>query len=255
MTLLSVDQTSKSYAAGQVMGVVLVTAAVMFLVWKLSASWRGADARREGVDGRPSVPAGRRRAVVVAVIAVVAAVGTVIAAGNYHPEARAAQTRSGATATGAEGAPASRVVTAPREVAGYRLLTGDEAERAGAAQGTSHAGKRWYYGKGSDVSVHAVLFVNTVEWDSELGAEKRRYSITREFRNFFAGAKARDVASFDAGPLGGRLSCGFRDGLTGEIVICAWSDASTLGALTLTDVTELSEAARKTTAFREAAEN
>ncbi|MFI1170106.1 hypothetical protein [Streptomyces melanogenes] len=255
MALLSVDDTSKSYAAGQVMGVVLVTVAVMFLVWRLSASWRGGGART-GVEGESGVRVRRRRTTVVAVLVAIAAVGSVTAAVNYHPEERAAQTRSGVTPSAPEeSAPAPRTVTGPQEVAGYRLLSGDEAQRAGAGQGKLPAGKRWYYGKGADVSVHAVLFADTVEWDPGLGAEKRKYSITQEFRNFFAGARVRDVASFDAGPLGGRLSCGYRDGRTGGIVICAWSDAATLGSLTLTDVTELPEAAQKAAAFRAAAEH
>ncbi|MEU5438943.1 hypothetical protein AB0G73_37215 [Streptomyces sp. NPDC020719] len=254
MTLLSVDDTSKSYAAGQVMGVVLVTVAVMFLVWRLSASWRGGDART-GVEAEPGVRGRRRRTVVVAVLLAIAVVGGVTAASDYRPEARAAQTRSAVTTAAGEGASAPRTVTAPQEAAGYRLLSGDEAERAAAGQDKPPAGKRWYYGKGSDAAVHAVLFADTVEWDAGLGAEKRKYSITQEFRNFFAGARVRGVASFDAGPLGGRLSCGYRDGLTGEIVICAWSDAATFGALTLMDVTELPEAAQKAAALRAAAEH
>jgi hypothetical protein len=73
-------------------------------------------------------------------------------------------------------------------------------------------------------------------------------------RNFFAGAKAREVTSFPAGPMGGRLSCGYTNTEHGEVTVCAWSDAATFGFLTLVDVARLDDAAPIAVAFRTAAE-
>ncbi|WP_406472702.1 hypothetical protein [Streptomyces platensis] len=64
----------------------------------------------------------------------------------------------------------------------------------------------------------------------------------------------REVTPFPAGPMGGRLSCGYANTDHGEATVCAWSDAATLGFLTLADVARLDDAALIAVAFRTAAE-
>ncbi|GAA4887171.1 hypothetical protein GCM10023237_00310 [Streptomyces coeruleoprunus] len=54
--ILSLDTTSTSYAAGQSMGAFLVTGAVMALVWRVTRSWRRADAPQASVP-EASLPA------------------------------------------------------------------------------------------------------------------------------------------------------------------------------------------------------
>ncbi|MEV4192788.1 hypothetical protein [Streptomyces toxytricini] len=83
--------------------------------------------------------------------------------------------------------------------------------------------------------------------------DKAEKSISQEFRNFFAGAKARDVASFDAGRYGGGLSCGLAAGVDGDQAICAWSGATTFGAVRLLTESHLADAAQTTLALRNAA--
>ncbi|MER7107425.1 hypothetical protein [Streptomyces sp. NPDC000229] len=251
-----VDTTSESYASGQSFGVLLVTAGVAALVWRLSAGWRraaGPDASR----------ARRRRTVVLGVLALIGAGGFTKAMTVYDPEPRAAETSRPApgneNGTGTkDGAPAwaadepdppagPRTVVAPAKVGDYRLLPTP-------APGPKAAGKRWLYGKGEDEGTDAVLHVNTVDWDPGLAEEKRRDSITQEFRNFFAGAKALEASSFEPGPLGGRMSCAYLDRYGTKPALCAWSDATTFGSLLLRTPTTLDAAADTARDFRTAAE-
>ncbi|MBT2454897.1 hypothetical protein [Streptomyces sp. ISL-86] len=95
--------------------------------------------------------------------------------------------------------------------------------------------------------------LRTTEGDDRLKAEKASTSISQEFRNFFAGAKARDTTSFDAGPYGGGLSCGLTTGPAGDQAVCAWSDATTFAAISLLRPTTIADAATTTLALRTAA--
>ncbi|MEU3989763.1 hypothetical protein OG301_00565 [Streptomyces platensis] len=148
-----------------------------------------------------------------------------------------------------------RTIVAPKRVAGYQLMTYQEAAPyATPAANPPTRCKRSYYDSSPDGEPDGVLTIDAVEWDPELAAQKRRDSLTQESRNFFAGAKAREVTSFPAGPMGGRMSCGYTNTDHGEATVCAWSDAATLGFLTLADVARLDDAAPIAVAFRTAAE-
>lgn len=72
--------------------------------------------------------------------------------------------------------------------------------------------------------------------------------------DFFAGSKATEVTAFEAGPWGGRLSCGFVTVDSGRQVMCAWIDSATWGRLALMDEKSLSKAAKIALEFRSASE-
>lgn len=263
MSSLSIDTTCVSFALGEVFGVLLVVGGVMTLVWRLSGPWR-----RVSVSPRP-LPAvqlaqlrARRRNIVVGVLALIALGGVAAAASSYNPEPRAADTDTARSHKAPSDAPAGtdhalpkRTIVAPERVAGYQLMTDQEA--APYAMPTAKPPvryKRWFYDSVLDGEPDGVLAIDTVEWDPELAAQKRRDSLTQELRNFFAGVKAREVTSFPAGPSGGRLSCGYTNTEHGEATVCAWSDAATFGFLALADVARLGDAAPIAVAFRTAAE-
>lgn len=186
----------------------------------------------------------------------IAAPFVTFAVAGYAPEPRAADTPRAAAAGDAAGPPANgeRPVTAPESIGDYRLLTGDAAARAEAAvlagRSKPEVGRFWYYDKDGDEEVHALFFARSTTWDPKLRSEKERDSVSQEFRNFFAGAKAHDVRQFDPGPDGGGLNCGTAMGPASGQAICAWSDATTFGVLRLADPTALPEAARMTLALR-----
>ncbi|MEV3990353.1 hypothetical protein AB0J57_15740 [Streptomyces sp. NPDC049837] len=251
MFSLSVDTTSESYATGQSFGALLVTAGAMALVWRLTAAWRRAESTEaSGVSGASR--AGRRRNVVLGVLALIAAGGFAKAITVYDPEPRAAETGrrtvdDGTPAWAAEDRPAPpRTVAAPAKVGDYRLMEVADPEPA-------KSGKRWFYGKDRGGVADVVLYANTVGWDPGLAEEKRRKSITQEFRDFFAGAKALQPSAFEPGPLGGRLSCAHLDRHGTEPALCAWSDATTFGAVLVREPTSLTAAADTARAFRAAA--
>ncbi|MFB6614246.1 hypothetical protein ACFCV9_08535 [Streptomyces sp. NPDC056367] len=152
-----------------------------------------------------------------------------------------------------------RPVTAPESLGDYRLLTGDAAARAEAAvlagRRKPDIGRFWYYDKDGDEVVHALFLARSTVWDPELRGEKERDSVSQEFRNFFAGAKAHDVREFAPGPDGGGLSCGYTTGPDGDRAICAWSGAATFGVLRLADPTGLPDAARLALALRTTSKN
>lgn len=263
MNSLSIDTTSVSFALGEVSGVLLVVGGVLTLVWRLSGPWR-----RVSAPPRP-LPAvqlaqlrARRRNIVVGVLALIAVGGVVAAVSSYHPEPRAADTDAARSdkepadaPVGTDHALPKRTIVAPKRVAGYQLMTDQEAAPyAPPAANPPTRYKRWYYNSSPDGEPDGVLTIDAVEWDPELAAEKRRDSLTQELRNFFVGAKAREVTSFPAGPMGGRLSCGHTNTDHGEATVCAWSDAATFGFLTLADAARLDDAAPIAVTFRTAAE-
>ncbi|WP_405676495.1 hypothetical protein OG239_40890 [Streptomyces sp. NBC_00868] len=100
----------------------------------------------------------------------------------------------------------------------------------------------------------AVLQINAVEWDARLAEAKRSDTMTQELRNFFAGARATEVTEFEAGPWGGRLSCGFVASAAGRPIVCAWTDSGTSGQVMLADEKSLSEAAKVALQFRASSE-
>ncbi|WP_455361835.1 hypothetical protein [Streptomyces sp. SYSU K21746] len=257
MITLSLDTTSTSYAAGQSLGAFVVAGAVMALVWRMTRSWRRVDPPGSSVPGI-SLPAlrARRQRIVWSVLAVIAAAGFVKAISVYNPEPRAAQ--AGADEAVASDEVPRRVIQPPNQLGHHQLLTGEDAAVYAAVQERSNkkrgSGRQWWYYGTDTQELTAVLSINTVEQDPELAAEKKRDSFAQEFRNFFAGAKARDTAFFDAGPLPGRLGCGHVDIPTGEAAICGWTDAYTSGMVSLIDIQDLHEAARITRDFRAASD-
>ncbi|MEU8915368.1 hypothetical protein [Streptomyces nigrescens] len=266
MIPLSIDITSESFAAGEALGVLLLVGGVMVLVWRLSAPWRRVTAPPGPLSAEQlAALRARRRNIALGALALIAVGGVAAAGASYAPEPRAADTdraRSQEDASGASGAAAGtdhalrhRTIAAPEKVEDYRLMSDQEAAPYMTPASKPPARyKRWYYDRRPDSEPDAVLSIDAVEWDPQLGAEKRRDSITQELRNFFAGAKAREVTSFAAGPMGGRLSCGYMNYDRGELIVCAWSDAATFGSLALTDTARVDDAARLTVAFRAAAE-
>ncbi|MGG8410461.1 hypothetical protein ACM614_29860 [Streptomyces sp. 12297] len=266
MIHLSVDTTSQSYALGGAFGSLLFAAVIGAVVWRATKSYRHV------APGTASVPPAqlpalraRRRIHVIAVLVLITLAAGAKAVAGYHPEPRVAET--GATARtdtdgraggGSRELVPARTIAPPPQLGRYRLLTGEEAapyEALAAQKKPAGVGDTsWYYDSSGDGVVEGVLHISTVESNAKLASEKRRDSFTQEFRNFFAGAKARDQTFFDAGPLGGRLGCGHMDTPAGEASVCGWSDAYTMGSVILTDAPSLSEAARTTLAFRTASD-
>ncbi|MFD8196875.1 hypothetical protein [Streptomyces wuyuanensis] len=255
MIALSVDSTSSSYAAGQSLAALLVTGAVMALIWRVTRSWRQAGTAHPPTSQVATAAArAKRRRIVLGVLALVAAAGCFKAVSVHNPEPRVAE--AGADDSVGESAVPKRTVAPPNRLRHHRLMTREETAGVDAALAQrgprrQSDAKRWYYGSEA-TGVSALLSVHTVEDDPELAAEKRRDSFAQEFRNFFAGARARDTAFFDAGPLRGRLGCGHLDTPAGEAAVCAWSDAYTSGHVLLTDTRDLDEAAQITREFRAA---
>ncbi|MFD3676713.1 hypothetical protein [Streptomyces sp. NPDC058613] len=252
MIALSVDTTSQSYAAGQVFGTVAIAVAALVLLWRLTDTWRNPSSY--GTAGPDEIAAmlAKRRAVVIGVMVLIAGMSAVKSAVSYHPEPRAAEVESAAA-----DAEQPRTPTVPESFAGYRLMTGEAAARAEASvlagRPLPAPVKISYYDKGGDTMLHALFILNSTTWDPELADQKASESISQEFRNFFAGARAHDVTAFDPGPDGGRLSCGYSPTPGSEDqAVCVWSDATTFGSLRLTDPISLTDAADTTTALRTA---
>ncbi|MEU3600250.1 hypothetical protein ABZ714_16260 [Streptomyces sp. NPDC006798] len=248
MYTLSIDTESQSYAAGQVIGVLLVTAAVMGAIWYATRSWRRGPVP-VGVDGadgaeRAGAVARRRRNIICGVLLIVAVGGLIRVLGIEKGEPASADAGAGIP---------ERVIEAAPRVGAYRLLTGEEAALYEEAA-PKMSGKLWFYDGPGEEPMEAALHINTAEWDKGLAAEKRSRTMANEMLNFFAGAKATGVTAFDAGPWGGRLSCGYvvNDGARG--VICAWTDRGTLGSVVLPEGKSLADAAELTLRFRTATE-
>lgn len=260
MIPLSVDTTSQSYALGQVTGVLAVAAIAIAGLWWQTASWRAPSTPVGGDPAETSRVEAKRRIQIVGVTVLIAAAAVGKAVLDYNPEPRASQTPPPSSANaGALYQPSSSSITAPDGFGGFRLMTGAAAERAAtsvlAGRSMPDGVKIWYYGKDGDEDLHAVFMARSTEWDPTLYDEKNSKSISQEFRNFFAGAKAHDVTKFDPGPAGGGLSCGYSQGPAGDQSICAWSDATAFGALRLLDPTSLTDAARTATSLRTIAQS
>ncbi|MGW6951458.1 hypothetical protein [Streptomyces xanthophaeus] len=262
MITLSVDTTSQSYADGQMLGALLAAAVAMAVIWFATRTWRRGPVPTGAADAeRAGALAVRRSNIVRGVLLVVAAAGLVQAftsSGGEPPAAETApvgqETADRAPADGSKPPGPGRVIDAAPQVGAYRLLTGAEAAAYDQqTSGKGYSGKQWFYDGPGQGPVGAVLRITAAEWDARLAAEKRTDTTAQELRNFFAGARATEVTSFEAGPWGGSLSCGFLPS-AGRPVVCAWSDSGTSGSVLLADEKGLSEAAGTALQFRTASE-
>ncbi|MFE2146865.1 hypothetical protein ACFXA3_34950 [Streptomyces sp. NPDC059456] len=255
MIVASVDTTSQSYAIGHVVGVLSVAVVAIVLLWRLTRSWR-APSTPAGGDPAGTLREMRKRRLLIAGVTVLIVAGAgAQAAASYDPEPRASE--AAATGSGSPSASASRAVVLPDTFAGFQLMTGDAAQQAEAAvlagRKKPEGSKFGYYDKDGDGNLDLFVSVNSAEWSPKVRKEKANNSITQEFRDFFAGAKAHDVTPFEAGPYGGRLSCGLSPGPNGDQAVCAWSDATTFGAVRILPQTTLADAASTTLTLRNTA--
>ncbi|MEU9700096.1 hypothetical protein [Streptomyces sp. NPDC047981] len=258
MIMSSIDPDSQSFADGQAVGTLLVTAVAMVVIWFTTKAWRRGPVPTSAVAAEHVTALAMRRGNIVrGVLLAVAAVGLIRAfsfegeppAAEAAPavQAPAVQTPS-ATAGASE---AKRVIDAAPRIGGYRLLSGAEAaEYERKTSGKKPSGKRWFYDGPGEGPVGAVLQINAVEWDANLAEAKRSHTMTSEMRNVFAGARATEVTAFEAGPWGGQLSCGFLASTTGRPILCAWADSGTSAQVLLADEKSLSKAAEVALQFR-----
>lgn len=252
----AIDTTSQSYASGQVVGTLSVAVVAIVLLWRTTRDWRAPSTPPGGDHSDTLREAAKRHRLIVGVTTLIAVIALVQAVYGYHPEPRAAEAMPEPTVeeTPVPGAPRAAL---PGSFADFRLMTGTAAEQAKAAWlgGRTLPEGQWlgFYDRDADGSADLVLTLRTTEANPGLKAEKARMSVSQEFTNLFAGAKAHDVTSFDAGPYGGGLSCGLVSDPTGDRTLCAWSDATTLAAATLRAPTPLPDAAKTTLAARTAA--
>ncbi|MFE7512163.1 hypothetical protein ACFU8I_13230 [Streptomyces sp. NPDC057540] len=273
MITLAVDPSSEAFAQGQAIGTLLVAVMAAALVWRLTRSWRRgaphvsaaaaplplaeaavADARTVdgGADGSWA-RARRRQWIALGAVAAIVAVG-VTKALSYEGQPPAARSGTGSravqvTAEPGETVPA-RAIEGPAQVGGYRILAGADPLKGRKKP----PGRQWFYDRDGDGAPDLMFGVDAVEWDPSLGAQKQGRTLDQELRDFFAGAKAQDVTPFDAGPWGGKLSCGFLGASAQRQTVCAWTDAQTFGSVLFAGDGDLAEAARTTLAFRTAAE-
>lgn len=105
MIMLSVDTTSQSYAAGQVVGVSLAAAVAIVLVWRLTTAWRNPSPSSAAEAAALRGVRAKRRALIVAVMVLIAAAAAVKATTSYHPEPPAAQTQAGSDSIDAGASP------------------------------------------------------------------------------------------------------------------------------------------------------
>ncbi|OKJ64040.1 hypothetical protein [Streptomyces sp. CB02261] len=259
MITLSVDPTSQGFAEGQALGTLLVTAVAMAVVWFTTRAWRRGPVPTSAVgDAERAVTLAIRRGNIIRGVLLAVAAAGLVRAVTYEGEPPAASAapvvqEPTAVAPSVAAAPSApgRVIDAAPHVGAYRLLTGAEAaEYEQLMSGKSASGKRWFYDGPGAGPMGAVLQINAVEWDEELAEAKRSDTMTQELRDFFAGARATEVTAFEAGPWGGRLSCGFLASSTGRPVVCAWTDSGTWGNVLLADEKTLPEAAEAALRFR-----
>ncbi|MEU8841547.1 hypothetical protein AB0D97_20835 [Streptomyces roseus] len=258
MIVASVDTTSQSYALGQVVGVLSVAVVAIVLLWRLTRSWRAPSTPVDGDRDGAMREASKRRLLTIGVTVLIAAVAGAKAAASYHPEPRASETSATVADSHGQGAQtaAARSAVLPDSFSGYQLMTGDAGQRAETAvlagRKMPEGSKLGFYDKDGDGYLDLFVTVSSVEWSPKVRKEKADKSITQEFRDFFAGAKARDVTPFEPGPYGGGLSCGRSPSPGGDQAVCAWSDATTFGGVRTAAQTTLNDAAGLTLALRNA---
>ncbi|WP_327380540.1 hypothetical protein [Streptomyces sp. NBC_01207] len=250
MIVASIDPTSQAFAIGEVIGVMAAAATAVALLWWLTRSWR-TQPIPPGGDPAQAMRGKRKRTWFLAGVSVlIVAVASVKAAASYHPEPRAVEARS------ADGTEESLVIILPEIFDRFRLLKGEDAQRAEtealAGRKLPHSMRTGYYDQDADGSYDLFVLVGSADWDEEFAENKATKSIERELRNFFTASKARNVTPFDAGKHGGGLSCGQVSGPDGDQTLCAWSDAVNLVGVRLHSA-DLADAARTTLALRNAA--
>ncbi|MFE5563040.1 hypothetical protein [Streptomyces sp. NPDC056544] len=250
MIVASIDPTSQAFAIGEVIGVMAAAATAVALLWWLTRSWR-AQSIPPGSDPALALREKRRRnGFIAGVTVLIVAVASVKAAASYHPEPRAVEARS------ADGTEESLVIILPEIFDRFRLLTGEDAQRAEtealAGRTLPHSMRTGYYDQDADGSYDLFVLVGSADWDEEFAENKATKSIERELRNFFTASKARNVTPFDAGKHGGGLRCGYVPGPDEDQTLCAWSDAVNLVGVRLHSA-DLADAARTTLALRNAA--
>ncbi|MFF1341909.1 hypothetical protein ACFVYT_29110 [Streptomyces sp. NPDC058290] len=260
MIIASVDPTSQSYAAGQVAGTLLVAVVAIVMLWRQTRSWRSPSTPAGGDPAQTLREERKRHLTIIGVTVLIAVVAGVKATASYNPEPPASETKATGTASGNGGSPAGsgqRSLVLPDSFAEFRQLTGLAAQQAETevlgGRKLPPGAKTGFYDGDGDGNVDLFVLVRSAEWDPKVYEDKAAKSISQEFRNFFAGAKARDVTSFDAGQYGGGLSCGLAAGEDGDQAVCAWSDATTFGAVRLLPQTPLADAAQATLTLRNAA--
>jgi len=263
MIMSSIDPHSESFADGQAMGVLLVTGIALVVIWVATRTWRRGPKPTGGVTAERAMALAVRRENIVRGVLLVVAVAGLLRAFTYEgepPAADAAPVVQGSATTDptATKAPAQleRVIAAAPRVGSYRLITGTQAaEYEQMTSGQATSGKQWFYDGPGQGPVGAVLQINAVEWDAELAATKSSQTMTHELRTFFAGAQATEVKAFEAGPWGGKLSCGFAASTAGRPIVCAWTDSGTWGRVMLTDEQSLARAAELALQFRTESES
>ncbi|MFB7784060.1 hypothetical protein ACFC1D_15300 [Streptomyces vinaceus] len=253
MNISSIDINSQAYANGQWFGVLFATAVALVVIWFSTRAWRRGPVGTDASDAeRTGREAARRGNVVRGVLLAVAAIGLLRA--FTLPEGEPPAAEASPTAQGSTAQVHQRVIDPAAQVGSYRMLTSAEAaEFAQLMPGKAPSGKRWFYDGPGEGPVGAVLQINAVEWNPRLAEEKRSDTMSQEFRNFFAGARATEVTGFEAGPWGGKLSCGFLPS-SGRQIVCAWTDSATFGSVVLADEKSLSDAAGTALQFRTASE-
>ncbi|MFF8271411.1 hypothetical protein ACF059_29070 [Streptomyces sp. NPDC016562] len=251
MIVASIDPTSQSFAVGEVIGYMTAAALGIGALWWLTRSWR-AESTPASSDPAQAARGRRKRTWFIAGVSVfIAAVASVKAATANDPEPRAVE------ALAADGTEEYAVIVLPELFDRFRLLTGEDATRAEtetlAGRDLPHSIRTGYYDQDADSSYDLFVLVTSAAWDPKVAESKASKSISQEFRNYFAGAKARDVTRFDPGKHGGGLACGHVTGPGGDQTMCAWSDAANLVGVRHVHETDLATAARTTLALRDAA--
>lgn len=250
MIVASIDPTSQAFAVGEVIGVMSAAATAIGALWWLTRSWR-TQPTPPGSAPAHAMRVKRKRTWFLAGVSVFIVAGaSVKAAASYNPEPRAVEARA------ADGTEESLVIVLPELFDRFRLLTGEDAKRAEtevlAGRELPHSMRTGYYDQDADGAYDLFVLVNSADWDPKVAESKATKSIEQEFRDYFAGAKARDVSRFDAGRHGGGLACGHVSGPDGDQTLCAWSDAANLVGVRLRSA-DLADAARTTLALRNAA--
>ncbi|MFF0216016.1 hypothetical protein [Streptomyces vinaceus] len=258
MIAASVDTTSQSYALGQVVGVLTVAVVAIVLLWRLTRSWRAASTPSHGDPEGATREARKRRLMTIGLTLLIAVGAGAKAAASYHPEPRASETPAAGSVSQGRGAQeaTARSAVLPDSFTGFRLMTGEAAQRAETAvlagRSLPEGSKFASYDSDGDESPDMYAVVSSTEWSTKVRDEKARKSIAQEFRDFFAGAKAHDVTAFEPGPHGGGLSCGLSASPGGDQAVCAWSDATTFAAVRFRPQTTQTDAAGTTLALRNA---
>ncbi|MEU3778458.1 hypothetical protein AB0F11_35710 [Streptomyces sp. NPDC032472] len=257
MIVASVDTNSPEYAFGQVVGIVGVALVAIVVVWRQTRDWRAPHTPPGGDPADTLREARKRHLIIVGASLLIFVAACAKAAISYDYEPPASETRAPAAAWGGSEASEPRTGALPNSFQDFRRMTGEAAERAEAevvaGRKMPEGLRTGYYDRDGDGSFDLVVAVRSAEWDPTVRQEKANKSIAQEFRNAFAGAKAHDVTSFDAGQYGGGLSCGLVVGPDGDQAMCAWSDASTFAIVRQVRETDLAAAARTTLALRNAA--